>query len=252
MTWLVSLFERGGASMFAIAVVALLGITLFVERLLTLRGLVPHTRALGRRVRDAATAGDLARVLAHCSEAEHQLAPVLGRGVELAMRAQGREEIHAVMSREGRRLALRMRRGLGLLATLGTMAPFLGLLGTVLGIMQALHDLGDATAKGLEGGYAAVSQGVSEALITTAAGIVVAVVIVLLHQALRARLTDVILEIQLLIEEVADHLVHPRGAHPTDAGGAPLPPSTSSPGSNATATNAARSVDDGVGSGARS
>ncbi len=216
MTWLASLFERGGPSMGAIAVVAVLGITLFVERLLTLRGLIPDVRALGRRVRDAATAGDLARVLAHCSEAGHSLAPILGRGVELAMRGQGRDEIHSVMAREGRRLAVRMRRGLGLLATLGTMAPFLGLLGTVLGIMQALHDLGVATERGAQGGHSAVSQGVSEALITTAAGIIVAVVLVLLHQALRARLVGVILEIQLLIEEVADHLVQTR-PQPSDA-----------------------------------
>ncbi|MCO4762216.1 MAG: MotA/TolQ/ExbB proton channel family protein [Myxococcales bacterium] len=207
MTWLASIFERGGPSMGAIAVVALLGITIFVERLLTLRGLVPDVRNLGRRVRDAASAGDLARVLAHCSEAGHSLAPVLGRGVELAMRGQSREEIHAVMVREGKRLALRMRRGLGLLATLGTMSPFLGLLGTVLGIMQALEDLGHATGAGLQGGYGVVSTGVAEALVTTAAGIVVAVVLVLLHQALRARLSAVILEIQLLVEEVADHLV---------------------------------------------
>ncbi len=211
MTWVVSLFERGGASMFAIACIALLGITLFVERFLTLRGLVPDVRALGRRVRDAAGAGDMARVLAHCSEAQHSLAPVLGRGVELAMRGHDRDEIHAVMSREGRRLVLRTRRGLGMLATLGTMSPFLGLLGTVLGIMQALHDLGEATATGKSGGYAVVSQGVAEALITTAAGIVVAVVLVMLHQALRARLTQVVLEIQLLVEEVADHLVRTRG-----------------------------------------
>jgi len=217
MSWLVSLFERGGPTMGAIAIVAFLGITLFIERLMTLRGLVPDVRALGRRVRDAATAGDLARVLAHCSEAGHSLAPVLGRGVELAMRGQSRDEIHAVMAREGKRLALRMRRGLGFLSTLGTMAPFLGLLGTVLGIMQALHDLGKATAAGAQGGHAAVSDGVSEALVTTAAGIIVAVVLVLLHQALRARLTGVVLEIQLLIEEVADHLVQTR-AQTSDEG----------------------------------
>jgi biopolymer transport protein ExbB len=206
MTEVLRLFERGGPTMYAIAAVAALGFLLFVERWLVVRGLVPTARRLGRRVRDAATAGDMASVLAHCTEASHDLAPVLGRGVELAMRGGDRDEIFAVMAREARRLTIRLRRGLGLLASLGTMAPFLGLLGTVLGIMRALRDLGSQG----QAGYEVVAVGVAEALITTAAGIVVAVVIVLLHQGLKARLGHVILEVQLLVEEVADHLSRAR------------------------------------------
>lgn len=202
MTELATLFERGGPSMYAIALVAVVGLTLFVERLLAVRGLVPHVRELSRRVRAAAAASDVPSLLTHCTEAGHNLAPVLGRGVELAMRGADRDHIFRAMSRESRRLTLRVRRGLGLLASLGTMAPFLGLLGTVLGIMQALRDIGQKGG----GGYDVVSVGVAEALVTTAAGIVVAVVIVILHQYLRAQLRGVVLEIQLLIEEVADHV----------------------------------------------
>ncbi|MCB9739895.1 MAG: MotA/TolQ/ExbB proton channel family protein [Deltaproteobacteria bacterium] len=210
MSELIGLFERGGPTMFAIAAIAVGAFALFVERWLAVRGLVPMARRLGRRVRDAAAAGDMPTVLARCSEASHELAPVLGRGVETAMRGGDRGEIFAVMAREARRLSIRVRRGLGLLATLGTMSPFLGLLGTVLGIMTALKDLGE---KG-QAGYEVVAVGVAEALITTAAGIVVAVVVVLLHQTLKAHLAHVVLELQLLVEEVADHLAKARGATP--------------------------------------
>ena len=196
------LFERGGPSMVAIAAVALVGLVLFVERLLAIRGLVPELRALGRRVRDASASADMPTLLTYCTEASHSLGPVLGRGVELAMRGADREQIFRAMSRDARRLLLRLRRGLGLLAALGTMAPFLGLLGTVLGIMQALRDIGE---KG-DAGFDIVSVGVGEALITTAAGIVVAVVIVVLHQFLKSRLRTATLEVQLLVEEVADQL----------------------------------------------
>ncbi|MEY3011572.1 MAG: hypothetical protein RIT45_307 [Pseudomonadota bacterium] len=213
MSDLLGLFERGGPTMYAIAAVAVAAFALFVERWLAVRGLVPMARRLGRRVRDAAAAGDMATVLARCSEASHELAPVLGRGVETAMRGGERTEIFAVMAREARRLSIRIRRGLGLLATLGTMSPFLGLLGTVLGIMRALRDLGE---KG-QAGYEVVAVGVAEALITTAAGIVVAVVVVLLHQTLKAHLAHVVLELQLLVEEVADHLAKARGAAPRPA-----------------------------------
>jgi len=202
MQQVLGLFERGGPTMVAIACLALLGIGLFIERLLTLRGLVPEIRSLTGRVRDAAAHADVPTLLTHCTDAGHNLAPVLGRGVQLAMRDADRDDIFRAMSREARRLILRLRRGLGLLSSLGTMAPFLGLLGTVLGIMQALRDIGEKGGAGFD----VVSVGVAEALITTAAGIVVAVVIVLLHSFLRARLRSAVLEVQLLIEEVADQL----------------------------------------------
>ncbi len=214
MSDLLGLFERGGPTMYAIAAIAIAAFALFVERWLAVRGLVPMARRLGRRVRDAAAAGDMATVLALCSEASHELAPVLVRGVETAMRGGERAEIFAVMAREARRLSIRIRRGLGLLATLDTMSPFLGLLGTVLGIMRALRDLGE---KG-QAGYEVVAVGVAEALVTTAAGIVVAVVVVLLHQTLKAHLAHVVLELQLLVEEVADHLAKARGATPRPTG----------------------------------
>ena len=206
MTAVWELLQRGGPAMAGIALVEVAGIAIFVERLLAVRGLIPAARRLSRRMRDSASANDMASVLAHCTEASHSLAPVLGRGVELAMRGAERQEIFAVMAREARRLSIRLRRGLGLLATLGTMSPFLGLLGTVLGIMTALRDLG---AQG-QSGYEVVAVGVAEALITTAAGIIVAVVIVLMHQALKAHLLHVVLEVQLLVEEVADHLTRLR------------------------------------------
>ena len=202
MTWLWSLFERGGPSMYAIAAVALMGFSIYIERLLALRGLVPHLRALTSAVHDAKR--DLPKMMRHCTDGKYGVAPVLGRGGEAAMRGASRDEILAVMSREGRRLTLRLKRGLGALSMLGTMAPFLGLLGTVLGIMQALRDLGAATATGAGAGYSVVARGVAEALITTAAGIVVAVVLVGLHQNLRGRLSAAVLEVQLLAEETAE------------------------------------------------
>ncbi len=202
MDQLLELFERGGPSMYAIASVAAVSFTLFIERMLAVRGLVPEVRALGRRVRNASATADMPTLLTNCTEAGYSLSPVLGRGVELAMRGADRDQIYRAMSREARRLKLRLRRGLGLLAALGTMAPFLGLLGTVLGIMQALRDIGEKGDAGLD----IVSVGVGEALITTAAGIVVAVVIVVLHQFLRAKLQSALLEVQLLVEEVADQL----------------------------------------------
>jgi len=64
-----------------------------------------------------------------------------------------------------------LRRGVGSLATIATTAPFIGLFGTVIGIMHAFEAIGKQGA----GGFGAVSQGISEALATTAFGLLVAI-----------------------------------------------------------------------------
>jgi biopolymer transport protein ExbB/biopolymer transport protein TolQ len=64
-----------------------------------------------------------------------------------------------------------LRRGIGSLATIATTAPFIGLFGTVVGIMHAFQSIGQAGG----GGFNTVSQGIAEALATTAFGLVVAI-----------------------------------------------------------------------------
>jgi biopolymer transport protein ExbB/TolQ len=70
------------------------------------------------------------------------------------------------------RTTAELRRGIGSLATIATTSPFVGLFGTVIGIIHAFESLG---REGGAGGFAVVSQGISEALVTTALGLVVAI-----------------------------------------------------------------------------
>jgi biopolymer transport protein ExbB len=194
------LLAQGGPTLYVIAAVAAVGCALFVERWLAVRGLVSQARELDRRLRELTEKGNVADVLAACNRAPAGLSVVLTRGVEAALRREPREVLLAQMTREGRRLVLQIRRGLGFLATLGSMSPFLGLFGTVLGIMSALQRIGQTGASGLD----VVAGGVGEALVDTAAGILVAITLVLLHQLLRAQMARAVLEVQLLVEDAAD------------------------------------------------
>ena len=194
------LLAQGGPTLYVIAVVAAVGCALFIERLLAVRSLVAQSQQLDRRLRELTRAGNVADVLAACNRAPAGLNQVLTRGVEAALRQEPRDVLHAQMTREGRRLVLQIRRGLGFLATLGTMSPFLGLFGTVLGIMAALRRIGETGASGMD----VVAGGVGEALVDTAAGILVAITLVLLHQLLRAQMAKAVLEVQILVEDAAD------------------------------------------------
>ncbi len=80
-----------------------------------------------------------------------------------------------------------MERFLGILGTMGNIAPLIGLLGTVIGIMRSFRDL---AASG-SGGPAVVAAGIAEALIATAAGLIVAIVAVLCYNYFMKKLKDI-------------------------------------------------------------
>jgi len=96
----------------------------------------------------------------------------LGRGVQAVGEA-------LMAARAGERI--RAERFLVVLGTLGNNAPFIGLFGTVLGIIKAFHDLG----KNQSGGASAVMAGISEALVATAVGLLVAIPAVVAYNALQ-------------------------------------------------------------------
>jgi len=89
----------------------------------------------------------------------------------LSRSGRSKEEVNEAMELAGRRELLKLEKSLGILGTIGSTAPFIGLFGTVLGIIRAFSDL--AIAQGAS--PAAVADGIAEALIATAAGLFVAV-----------------------------------------------------------------------------
>ena len=74
-----------------------------------------------------------------------------------------------------------MRRGLWMLGTIGSLAPFIGLFGTVWGIMKSFHDM----AMQGSGGFAVVAAGISEALVATAVGLLVAILALAVYNYLQ-------------------------------------------------------------------
>lgn len=92
-----------------------------------------------------------------------------------------------------------LRRGLSVLATVGATAPFVGLVGTVLGIVNAFQQLATSEA----GGVGRVSAGIAEALVTTAFGIGVAIPAVWLFNAITQRISRVLVEIEVRAQDLA-------------------------------------------------
>ena len=101
------------------------------------------------------------------------------------------ESVARALERQAQREVQSLKRGLGLLATVGSTAPFVGLLGTVMGIVNAFQSM----ALTGSGGLGTVSAGIAEALITTAFGLLVAIPAVMAYNYLQgwvdARAVDI-------------------------------------------------------------
>jgi Biopolymer transport proteins len=108
----------------------------------------------------------------------------------------------AIEKSSARELA-NLRRGLAGLATVGSTAPFVGLFGTVFGIINSFQGM----AKNESGGIGAVSAGIAEALVTTAVGIGVAIVAVLLYNYFTSRIEALQVDINESALEIIDMLI---------------------------------------------
>jgi biopolymer transport protein ExbB len=168
-------------------VMGLASLTVFIERIVTLRRSRAQSRAFAAAVADKLRAGDVDGVLAATQVREHErghLARLVRSGLTTYLHARGTADISGLTPAERTRRHLErymeeigedLRRGMSVLASVGSVAPFVGLLGTVVGIISAFQGIA-ATGSG---GLSSVSAGISEALIETALGLAVAIPAVL-------------------------------------------------------------------------
>jgi biopolymer transport protein ExbB len=199
---------RSSFSLWVIIACSVIAVAAAVERTIALWGFGDKARSLADAVGRALFRGDLDDGRAQCERSTSMAAEVFlaalvaltPKGGSLAGRPAAEpnaDRIMAAVERERQRVTLRMRRGLWILGTVGATAPFVGLFGTVVGIMNAFHDMAHTG----QGGFAVVSAGISEALITTAAGIAVAVLAVVLFNVLNTHVQQLTLQLRLLTEE---------------------------------------------------
>jgi len=118
------------------------------------------------------------------------------------------EAAERAIEREALMTTADMRRGLSGLATIGTTAPFIGLFGTVIGIINAFRGM----AMTGSGGIAAVSTGIAEALVTTALGLFVAIPAVWLFNIFTNKIERFQVEMANSASELIDYFIKRRGA----------------------------------------
>ncbi|MCP4571681.1 MAG: MotA/TolQ/ExbB proton channel family protein [bacterium] len=157
-------------TMVVLALCSIVTVGFTVERLLYFKGTQHDTRRFMTELTNKLKGGDARGALEYCQRDKSPVGRIMAQGLTHFNRS--REELAQRLDTAIDLETVEMERNLGVLGTMSNIAPLLGLFGTVVGIIRAFADI----ARTGSGGGAVVAMGVSEALMTTAAGIVVAVI----------------------------------------------------------------------------
>jgi biopolymer transport protein ExbB len=177
-------------------------VTVFLERLWNLRKNRMIPPGFTKRVMEEVSAGALDQARALCdSPGASPMSRIAKAG--LLQFGENPQMIRLMVSEVGGQEAVGLEKYLRWLATIAYIAPLLGLLGTVSGMIKAfdtiaVHSMGDP---------AMLAGGISEALITTAAGLMIAIPVVILHRIVQSRAARISLELDKEAVTLTEHLI---------------------------------------------
>ncbi len=152
--------------------------------------------------------GSLADARKACGTKKSAVTDILVVGLDRAVGAVRGEPGRAMM-REKKRLVGKLKARTWILATAGALMPFVGLFGTVIGVMASFQAIGESG----QGGFAVVSVGISQALIATAVGIAVALEGVFLFNVLQAISGKLTRDVSLIVDEMLELIEYQRTAN---------------------------------------
>jgi biopolymer transport protein ExbB/TolQ len=171
---------------FALAIMSIASLVVMVERILVFRKTRKDSRNFAAKMGAILAKGDLPQAAnTNMGKDIGHLGRVIGSGltayrISPSDKDVAVESVARALERQAQREVQSLKRGLGVLATVGSTAPFVGLLGTTMGIVTAFQLMAASGA----GGLGTISAGIAEALITTAFGLLVAIPAVMAYNFL--------------------------------------------------------------------
>jgi len=197
-----SYFAKGGPVMWPLLVLSILGVVVVVWRWLALRAATKNSATLITALRERLLARDPMGAVAACDAHPGSVANIVKAG--LLKIGRPKDEIELSLQDASAHELMVLERGLPVLATVAMIAPLLGFLGTVTGMINSFDAL---AAVGLNN-PAAVASGISEALITTAAGLIIAIPVQMAYNYFVVRVNGSVREMEsaanLVLEAITD------------------------------------------------
>jgi len=178
--------------MWPLLLCAILSVAVMIERFISISRASADNEALSEEMRGHLVAGRIADALKVCDEHSGPVAALLANGIR--NRNLDADSIERAMEELALRETPMLYRRLGVLDTVITVAPLLGLLGTVTGMIKAFHVVGSTTGLNNPAG---ITGGVAEALLATATGLAIAIVTLVGYNYLSEKVKEIIAEMEI-------------------------------------------------------
>lgn len=204
---------KGGPVMVPIGIGSLVALAVIVERVISLRRsrIIPAEFVSGLKAVMPNGDGDRTRALEYCRASDTPIARIFVVGIRRL--GEPIELLEKHVEEAGQREVSRLRKHLRMLAAIASISTLLGLLGTILGLIEAFQTVaasGDALGK-----TELLAGGIYEAMVTTAAGLCVAIPVIIAHQWLCARVEQLVRE----MDETTLEFIESYAERPFDANG---------------------------------
>lgn len=215
------LLRRGDPSMWGLVLCSVITVTFALERLIVLRSSRVMPRSFVDRFLERLRDGDLDRGKAReiCRDNGSPIAHLFS--VAVSYSGQDAAQIREAVTEAAQAELFLLRRRVRALNGIATLAPLLGLFGTVIGMIEAFHALSMQTGGGKT---ELLAKGISLALVATASGLCIAIVAASSYYFLLGRLDRIVQEMDLVMNEVIDCVAVPRIAEKTSARPRVVPP----------------------------
>jgi biopolymer transport protein ExbB len=203
--WLASLFQYDSNWNIILIVIggcSILSFTIFIERLMQMRRSEIDTNSLIINLRKTIKDGNIVEAIGICEKMAGTIANIIKAG--LMKHNRSKEQIENAMEIAGLVEIARLERNAKLLSIIAYIAPLIGLLGTVLGFIQAFAEMRMSGLADISASH--IGEAMEYALVTTAAGLVVAIPSIIGYNYIVSRVEGFILEIQITSSEIVDLL----------------------------------------------
>jgi biopolymer transport protein ExbB/TolQ len=178
------MIQQGWYVTYPLIVMSMVTITIIGERLWALRGLIPGTLRVAGSLVGQLQKGDFTAALTTAQKHQKTPAGRVFRDVIEQQEGESLEYLAEIMEDRRYEEVEALKGGIWVLGTVGVSAPFIGLLGTVIGIIKSFQSMAIEGS----GGFAVVAGGISEALVATALGLAVAIVAVIFYNYFHTKL----------------------------------------------------------------
>jgi len=197
---LVVFWESGGWMMYFLAATAIVGLIVIIWKLFDLTSKGARTKRVLREVDALVAEGRIPEAVETAEASKTPAGRILAEGLQ--RHAEGTERVTKAIENAGLIEMAKLERGLVILATVSTVAPLLGFLGTVMGMIEAFEAIelaGEVEAT-------LVARGIKIALVTTAAGLMIAIPVSIAHNYFVSRIDRLVIDMEESAQRTIDHL----------------------------------------------